>query len=479
VYKSWLHQNILFGSCWLTDSEQCFPPEVKGIDYYTASDKALGQFLLENCFDLKLRCLNAKCKRDVLRHLLAYTHNESRLLIRVTSSSEEAAPSSVSKPSSGHNQNSTNLSGMSPPEERTPWLSSSGSARSEKSALETSGRRGSVFLDADHKSDDAHCIWMWSFCKICDKNVTPKMPMSESTFQFSFGKFLDLTFYNDSAVCHVGTCGHSVNQEHVRCFGFGDLVARFEYEKVIPYKVVINQRLTYNRRSMGLIRIQDLKEIIGFAHLLFPAFLDLATQLYAQIPAPEARAMLKTLRQSILASCNTFRSLVVAMRALALEPGIESGADNPLSMHSPTHASASLPSTPSNVGSYTPTLTSRSTRNTPAKPTDAPTDFDFALSPDFTMPLSLDRPMRTPSASLGNPIGSELTETSCSQAAQSGVAHLEPENLVFDRFDLKRLKILLAEGFREWNAVVQNISSTFLKKAPVTPATPRSQNKFI
>jgi hypothetical protein len=53
-------RQFLFGSCWLTNRWQCFPPEVKSIDFYTQTDKTLGQFLRENCFDLKLRCLNAK-----------------------------------------------------------------------------------------------------------------------------------------------------------------------------------------------------------------------------------------------------------------------------------------------------------------------------------------------------------------------------------------------------------------------------------
>jgi hypothetical protein len=66
----------------LSEGWQCFPPETKAIEFFTDSDKSLGQFLLQNCFDLKLRCLYSKCKREVLRHILSYTHSHGSVVIR-------------------------------------------------------------------------------------------------------------------------------------------------------------------------------------------------------------------------------------------------------------------------------------------------------------------------------------------------------------------------------------------------------------
>lgn len=44
-------------------------------------DKALGEFLEENCFDLSAKC--ESCKRGVLDHLMSFVHNDGRVDITV------------------------------------------------------------------------------------------------------------------------------------------------------------------------------------------------------------------------------------------------------------------------------------------------------------------------------------------------------------------------------------------------------------
>ena len=78
-----LQSNLLVGSCWFTTSGQCRAPDLKQIDFYSASDRTLADFLFSNCFDVQLRCVNPACKKDIFRHVLAYTHNDGRLLITV------------------------------------------------------------------------------------------------------------------------------------------------------------------------------------------------------------------------------------------------------------------------------------------------------------------------------------------------------------------------------------------------------------
>jgi len=45
------------------------------ITFYGKEDETLGHFLTSQCFDLSTRCPNDQCKRNVLRHILSYTHN--------------------------------------------------------------------------------------------------------------------------------------------------------------------------------------------------------------------------------------------------------------------------------------------------------------------------------------------------------------------------------------------------------------------
>ncbi|CAM9902089.1 unnamed protein product, partial [Laminaria digitata] len=83
-------------------------------------------------------------------------------------------------------------------------------------------------------------IYMWSACKNCGRLTTPLVPMSEDTWKFSLGKFLEVTYYNRSVRARGAAglgCGHRLLQDHVLMFGCGRVLARFEYQEVQPYNV--------------------------------------------------------------------------------------------------------------------------------------------------------------------------------------------------------------------------------------------------
>ena len=66
-------------------------------------------------------------------------------------------------------------------------------------------------------------ITIWCRCKICDKD-TQKVPMSQESYNYSFGKFLETSFYNDKIV--NGDCNHSLHYDHIRYFGYGHCVKK-------------------------------------------------------------------------------------------------------------------------------------------------------------------------------------------------------------------------------------------------------------
>lgn len=74
-------------------------------------------------------------------------------------------------------------------------------------------------------------ILMWNYCKKCDA-ATPLMPMSENTWAYSFGKYLELTFYDQGLIARLDKCSHNLCREHVRYFGFRDMAIRFDYDPV-------------------------------------------------------------------------------------------------------------------------------------------------------------------------------------------------------------------------------------------------------
>jgi hypothetical protein len=159
----------------------CIPPEFRTLNFYLDSDMPFGMYLEESCFDPNCRCLNPKCRKSVLHHTRYYTHHTGRLAIRVT-------------------------------------------------------QRENAWVCADDAFPDQ--IYMWSECNEPGCEVkTPVVPMSEATYNYSFGKFLEESFYNHRAPCRFLGCSHSVHRCHTRCFTRGDLLVTFVYEAITIYGI--------------------------------------------------------------------------------------------------------------------------------------------------------------------------------------------------------------------------------------------------
>ena len=101
--------------------------------------------------------------------------------------------------------------------------------------------------------------------------MTPLVKMSEATFNFSFGKFLEITFCNKLAVCHTAGCGHSP-QSHTRFFSQGNLVTSIDFKPARPYSLGFDPKLSYNddsRQSLKQKALDSLARIISTAIKLF------------------------------------------------------------------------------------------------------------------------------------------------------------------------------------------------------------------
>ena len=88
-------------------------------------------------------------------------------------------------------------------------------------------------------------IATWTYCKRCDKVITPLVYISENTWKFSFGKFLETLFYNRDAVMNAPQhqCSCQLQSSAVLYFGCGKLAAKFVYESVRPFSVFVRPRL--------------------------------------------------------------------------------------------------------------------------------------------------------------------------------------------------------------------------------------------
>lgn len=57
-----------------------------------------------------------------------------------------------------------------------------------------------------------------SYCKICQAPAKHTV-MNEQTWQYSFAKYLEQSFYGGDLGCRTiyPNCTHNVHQDHVRC----------------------------------------------------------------------------------------------------------------------------------------------------------------------------------------------------------------------------------------------------------------------
>ena len=370
-----MQSNLLVGSCWFTSTGQCRAPDVKQIDFYSASDKTLEDWLYSNCFGQN-RCANPTCKKDIFRHVLAYTHNDGRLIITLKQRRPEgAAPGEeLGLPIPGPPSRSTSspLTVAAPgevPRAMSPQLPASGQAspppaqqysptsvhrglplpappvlQGNKQAQPSRGAatvthastpthafsfnsqtnqppsstqppNASLSSPSSHPVNSAssalptfssNTLITWSRCKLCGHRVTPYTPLSPTSLSYSFGKYLDLTFNNHSAMSTCASCPHPVHTAHVRYVAVGNVVACFEYEKAAPYAVVARQRVKYDRSEVMEGRLVHLSTLAMLSKQVFDEFLTKIGEIEANSRSAAFHDLLQQLHAKVKHEEDTF-----------------------------------------------------------------------------------------------------------------------------------------------------------------------------
>ncbi|RUP44557.1 hypothetical protein BC936DRAFT_149297, partial [Jimgerdemannia flammicorona] len=180
----YLQQNIvvLYSNINTVTTMPCQGPDLRVFEYYRESDITLGQYLEEHCVESSELCPSKICDRPMLMHYRSYVHGKGRVNVVI---------------------------------ER-------------------------FFCPMPGMSDT---ILMWSSCKVC-KNATPVVAMSGETWKYSFGKYLELTFYHSELLCRPdisreGLCHHDIHRDHVRYFGLKNLAIRFDHEPIELLEVIV------------------------------------------------------------------------------------------------------------------------------------------------------------------------------------------------------------------------------------------------
>lgn len=186
LFDPYAHQNIvvLYSLVCTTTSIPCSGPDIFALGFYNEHDTdsmfeadcTLGQYVEDLCHSANAVCVN-RCEQRMLDHHRQYVHDEAQVSVFV-----QPYPSK--------------LGGMQ------------------------------------------DIILMWSSCKICG-NETPPMPMSQSTWKYSFGKYLELSFDSAQLQARAGVCPHDLHRDHLRYFGFKDMALRIHYDPINLLEIVV------------------------------------------------------------------------------------------------------------------------------------------------------------------------------------------------------------------------------------------------
>ncbi|KAL8651858.1 MAG: hypothetical protein Q9210_003019, partial [Variospora velana] len=188
------HQNIavLYSVVCTATTVPCSGPDLLALGFYNEhetdqdfeADCTLGQYVEDLCFGANTSCTANSCERKMFEHHRQYVHGEAQISVFV---------------------------------ERYP--------------CKLRGLQNTIL--------------MWSCCRVCG-NETQVMPMSGSTWKYSFGKYLELSFWSKDIHARADICPHDLHRDHLRYFGFKDLALRVHYDPITLLEVIVPRaRITW------------------------------------------------------------------------------------------------------------------------------------------------------------------------------------------------------------------------------------------
>jgi 1-phosphatidylinositol-3-phosphate 5-kinase len=186
LFDPFNHQRIAFlYSMVNSKTNPCEGPVNIAIDYYTQHDLSgdflpdisLGQYVRKLCDSGDLKCDSPDCDDTMFQHHRQYVHGEGQMTVTLQ-----------------------------------PY---------------TSRIRGM-----------SKTVLMWSVCRICGKE-TQVMPMSDNTQRYSFGKYLELTFWSTGLFPRAHDCPHDIHRDHMRYLQYNNVAVRVQYDHVQLYEIIV------------------------------------------------------------------------------------------------------------------------------------------------------------------------------------------------------------------------------------------------
>ena len=194
LFDPYAHQNIvvLFSFVATATSVPCSGPDLLAFSFYNEheheeafeADCTLGQYVEDLCYRANDPCGAEACEKKMFEHHRQYVHGEAQVTVFIQ-----------------------------------PY-----------------GAKMRGLQDV---------ILMWSQCKICGVETTVT-PMSSSTWKYSFGKYLELSFWSADLHARAGICPHDLHRDHLRYFGYKDFAIRVHYDPIDLLEIIVpRMRITW------------------------------------------------------------------------------------------------------------------------------------------------------------------------------------------------------------------------------------------
>ena len=194
LFDPYAHQNIvvLFSFVATATSVPCSGPDLLAFSFYNEhehedafeADCTLGQYVEDLCYRANDPCSSESCEKKMFEHHRQYVHGEAQITVFI-----QPFPAKM---------------------------------------------RGLQDV-----------ILMWSQCKVCGVETTVA-PMSSSTWKYSFGKYLELSFWSADLHARAGLCPHDLHRDHLRYFGYKDFAIRVHYDPIDLLEIIVpRMRITW------------------------------------------------------------------------------------------------------------------------------------------------------------------------------------------------------------------------------------------
>lgn len=204
------HQNIvvLYSVICTETKIPCSEPGLIAFGFYHDDpadnmdpDCTLGQYIEDLCGSADSICHANGCDRQMAQHHRTYVHDEAHITVFI----EKNAP--------------------------LPF---------DPTLL----KKDEVVLQDGEDPDDP--IYLWSYCKICKRDMGFGS-LSPTARKYSFGKYLELSFWGRGLKCWPDLeCPHDYQKEHIRYFNYHDTSMRVHFDPIDLLEIIVPRtRLTW------------------------------------------------------------------------------------------------------------------------------------------------------------------------------------------------------------------------------------------